>query len=191
MSRTKGSVGKDHRGYVGPWAPEYMVQLEQRYNTLRAERLMIEGAMRRDPDRNQRGTAYSIGTGVTATRVLASDRPHIGDSFDARAAKDRSWERPYSERRFLDDVKRGRSPRRRCGACYSLRVPAWFIAALDGLDYNTRTVALEPFSRDEFVPPRDETRKTRKAVSVAESRRVRRMEIATPADFKSIDWTQV
>lgn len=109
MARTKGSVNKDHQVVRLPWAPRYMVALENRYNQLRADRLMIEGAMRHDPDNNQRGSVTRAASSVSATTVRATPRKRVADSHDARPASDRSSARPYSRARFASDVRYGRT----------------------------------------------------------------------------------
>lgn len=180
MGRTKGSVSKDRQVYVGPDCPSYMVRLEERYNTLRADRLVIEGCMRHEPSNDSRGMVTRAPSSVSATTVRASERVRVRDSHDARSAQDRATVRPYSETTFRKDVAYGKSPRRQCGDPETYTVPVWYLSLVNGAELTTegRTAALAPFQRETFVEIEREHKPRKTAVSVREQRATKLREIA-------------
>jgi hypothetical protein len=178
----RNAAGAHGKGHTLPWAPWYMVELEYRYQELRADRLMVEGAMRHEPNNNRRGMVEGRApSAVAATTVRASRLPRVHDSFDARSAEDRSSERPYSPAVFAQDVATRSRNRNRSGDAASFTVPTWFVAALEGLDSQTRTAALASFERRPFDDP-PYTRKLRKrpapSVSAREARAAALRDIA-------------
>lgn len=115
--------------------------------------------MRHEPSNNRRGSivASMAGIGSVGATSVVAHKVRIRDSHDARAAEDRSSTRQPAVRHHLQDVSaRGRDD----GTCKTMKVPAWYLSMIEGLDRDTRTAALAPFSRRDFTPAiRETTRK--------------------------------
>lgn len=112
--------------YVPPVdVPHYAqrVAFEQVAMDILARRALIEGCMRHEDSNDGRGTVDRMSGTVNATTIRASAPVRVRDSHDARAANERSKERPYSERAFLRDVAECRRPLRETWR--ETRVPAW------------------------------------------------------------------
>lgn len=187
MSRTKGSANKrDGATYVPPMdVPHYAerVAFERRADAILGRRSLIEGLMRHEPSNDSRGSVTRAASSVNATTVNASPRQRVADSHDARDAGSRSSVRPYSARQLALDIERQYPNGARSGDAFTFTVPTWFVTALDGLDGETRTVALAPFTRRTFSKPSDERterteRESHKPVSVTETRAARQRSIA-------------
>ena len=169
MARTKGSIDRKRRVYIGPPCPAYMVALEDRYSTIRAERLMVEGCMRHEPSNDGRGMVARAASSVSATTISASERARVRDSHDGRSASERSSARPYAHATFLKDVARGKSPRRLCGDPVTFTAPAWLVSLVYAAELTSEGVtrALAPFERVPFDDTPADTREGRKVARVA------------------------